>query len=372
MNYISIFFRKIFRYKLISVFFIVSQLVMYYAVFGALSIYNRAYSKETDKLNSMYNKQIRMEVSTSNCKDMLRYVAEDVDEGNLLLAGKLSLAYAQNGANTRSEVILKANEEFPYQLVSGRLPGSEADDYGKRLIALGRNKYKNAYEVDGKKYVTIENEEYEVCGIIGCKNSDYYDYKMVFNINCLGEKTLKAICEKGYYTLELSSNHSDLEESYSNVYGNIKSVDGRAQISSKKINSTGESEVMKSLETESMKINWLIYIFCIFNCLLMSQFWMIQRRKEIAVKKICGTSNIRILGAMLANIAELSILALIIFLASSAVINVFSPSEYAITFNMLSFFIAALAIVIMLVISMFYPVVKILKFDALAVIGNDE
>ena len=88
-------------------------------------------------------------------------------------------------------MILKANEEFPYQLVSGRLPGSEADDYGKRLIALGRNKYKNAYEVDGKKYVTIENEEYEVCGIIGCKNSDYYDYKMVFNINCLGENTLK-------------------------------------------------------------------------------------------------------------------------------------------------------------------------------------
>lgn len=34
--------------------FIVSQLVMFYSVFGALSIYNKAYAKEQDRIDSLY------------------------------------------------------------------------------------------------------------------------------------------------------------------------------------------------------------------------------------------------------------------------------------------------------------------------------
>lgn len=372
MKIIKMLYIKIFRYKLISIFFIISQLVMFYAVFGALSIYNRAYAKEMDKIKSLYDNRYEISVTTSHSKDMFKYIAEEVNEGNLLLNGKLSLAYTQAGANTRSEVILKVNEDLPYEMVSGRLPGSEPEDYGKNLIAVGRYKYKDAYELDGKKYVTIENEEYEICGVIGCKNSDYYDYKMVFNINCLGERTLKAIYETGNYVIELSSNQFDLKDSYSAVYGNIKSVDEKAQISAKKINSTGESAIDRAFETENMKVNEIIYIFCIFNCLLMSQFWLIQRKKEIAVKKICGTNNVRILGSIMANMAALSLIALVIFLLSVPVINIFSPTETIITVNLFSLCTTIAAIVITLVLSLVYPMVKLLNFDTMAVIGSDE
>ena len=54
MGRIRMIFRKLFRYKLISIFFIASQLVMFYSVFGALSIYNKAYAKEQDRINSLY------------------------------------------------------------------------------------------------------------------------------------------------------------------------------------------------------------------------------------------------------------------------------------------------------------------------------
>lgn len=47
MGRIKALLRSVFRYRLISAFFIISQLVMFYAVFGVLSIYNKAYAKET-------------------------------------------------------------------------------------------------------------------------------------------------------------------------------------------------------------------------------------------------------------------------------------------------------------------------------------
>lgn len=230
-------FRNIFRYKLISVFFIVSQLVMFYSVFGGLSIYNKAYAKEQDRLKSLYKNRIEMEVVTGNGRNVVEHVDSGLSEGNLIIAGKLSLYYAQINANTRCEVIIKYNEDIPYQMISGRLPGSEKSDNGKRLIAVGKYKYKDAYEKNGKKYVTIENEEYEVCGVIGSDKSDYYDYKMVLNIKCLGENARNVINNKGNYTVELLGNNGSLNESYATVFGNIKSADNAAQISSKTIDS---------------------------------------------------------------------------------------------------------------------------------------
>ena len=365
MGKIKALLRSVFRYRLISVFFIISQLVMFYAVFGVLSIYNKAYAKETDRLQSMYKNRIQLDVTVGNSQDMFNYISNGVEDGNMILGGKLSLSYAQISANTKCEVILKSNEELPYKMVSGRLPGSEPGDSGKRLIAVGRYKYKDAYEMDGKKYVTLENEEYEICGVIGSSTSDYYDYKMVLNIDCLGTNVMNEICRKDSYTIELSSNTRSLDNSYSAVFGNIRSVDAKSQINAKKLNSKGESDVVKALQGENMKINVMVYVFCIFNCLLMSQFWLIQRSREIAVKKIYGMSDSRIIGAMACNILALSVTALIIFAVSAVIINVVTSGVGIITVNLTTLLTTIAAIAVTIILSMAYPVIKILHYDCL-------
>lgn len=352
--------------------FIISQLVMFYAVFGVLSIYNKAYAKETDRLQSMYKNRIQLDVTVGNSQDMFNYISNGVEDGNMILGGKLSLSYAQISANTKCEVILKSNEELPYKMVSGRLPGSEPGDSGKRLIAVGRYKYKDAYEMDGKKYVTLENEEYEICGVIGSSTSDYYDYKMVLNIDCLGTNVMNEICRKDSYTIELSSNTRSLDNSYSAVFGNIRSVDAKSQINAKKLNSKGESDVVKALQGENMKINVMVYVFCIFNCLLMSQFWLIQRSREIAVKKIYGMSDSRIIGAMACNILALSVTALIIFAVSAVIINVVTSGAGIITVNLTTLLTTIAAIAVTIILSMAYPVIKILHYDSVEVLGSDD
>ena len=343
-----------------------------YAVFGVLSIYNKAYAKETDRLQSMYKNRIQLDVTVGNSQDMFNYISNGVEDGNMILGGKLSLSYAQISANTKCEVILKSNEELPYKMVSGRLPGSEPGDSGKRLIAVGRYKYKDAYEMDGKKYVTLENEEYEICGVIGSSTSDYYDYKMVLNIDCLGTNVMNEICRKDSYTIELSSNITSLDNSYSAVFGNIRSVDAKSQINAKKLNSKGESDVVKALQGENMKINVMVYVFCIFNCLLMSQFWLIQRSREIAVKKIYGMSDSRIIGAMACNILALSVTALIIFAVSAVIINVVTAGAGIITVNLTTLLTTIAAIAVTIILSMAYPVIKILHYDSVEVLGSDD
>ena len=366
-------FRKIFRYRLTAAFFIIGQLVVYFAVFGALGIYNKAFDKEKDRLLSLYKNRIEITAMTLNNSDIFTYAGLDVTDGNLLLAGKLSLAFQEAGSNTRSEIILKQNEQMPYQLLEGRLPGSAPEDTGKKLVALGRDKYRYAYERDGKKYVTLENDTYEVVGLIGSPNSDYWDYKIVLNINCIGQNTLKSIVKKHEYTIELSSNQHNLKDSYSKVYGNIMSAAPDAAITAKKINNMGEDTTMRTLAKENLKVNIIVYIFCIFNCMVMSEFWIIQRRKELAIKKAFGLSNFKILLEIAGNIAALSGVSLLLFFVIYAIIQVM-PFDVGISvkFNLFTCVSTVLAVLITITVTMIYPVYKVLRFNVADAIGNGE
>lgn len=362
--YIKQMFRKIFRYKLTSIFFLIGQLIVYGTIFGALGIYNKAYDKETDRLNSIYESCIQLDVVTSKKIDIFSYLPTNVDTGNMTLKGRLSLGIQELGTSMRCEMILKANEPLNYKLLSGRLPGDAPDDAGKNLVAAGINKVKEATEKDGKKYLTIEGEVYEVVGVLGSEKSDYWDNTVVLNLNCIGENTLKSIMTKQEYVIELGSNNGELDKTYSAVYGNIKSVDSDAVINATKINSTGESTIENTLARENIRVNVIAYFFCVLNCMIMSEFWMIQRRKEFAIKKAFGMSNIRIIGQIAASVAVLGVVAFIIFIAGFLILKIFPAANVPdISFSINSLLIAVSSILITFIVTMIYPVYKIIKFD---------
>ncbi len=369
---LTLIIRKLFRYRLISIFFIISQLVVYSAIFGALSIYNKAYAKEMDKLSGIYDNRILMDVVTISKRDIFTYAGMDMEQGNLIMAGKLSLAFSEQGSNNRSEVIIKANEDLPYPMVEGRLPGSEPEDEGKNVVAIGRGKLKYATEEAGKRYITIESDKYEVIGIIGSESSDYWDYKLVFHVNSLDKNVKEAIISKGSYTFEISSNINKLDDAYKEVYSNITSVDGSALIESKKMNSTGDSYVLQSLETENMKINMLVYVFCIFNCMLMSEFWIIQRRKEIAVRKVYGMSDGKILKGIAGDMLGLCVVALVLFLAGSLLANVLSGEKAVIVMNPVALPVVVAAMFLIIALTMAYPVYKIMRMEPAKILGNGD
>lgn len=356
--------KGIFRYKITSIFFIIGQLVMFFAVFGALGIYNKAYDKEMDRLAAIYEHRIQIDVTTMNKSDIFTDAGYNVTTGNLLLAGKLDLDIAEAGYNTITEVLLTVNEELPYKLIEGHIPGTEDSDKGKMLVALGRDKYKYAYEKDGKYWITIAGDVYEVCGVIGSEVSNYWDYKVVLNINCLGEETLKNIISRRNYTLELSSNKGDLQESYSFVYSNIMSLDSTSAISAKKLNSKGNSTMRNTFGRENLRVNIVVYVFCILNCMVMSEFWIIQRKKELAIRKTFGMSNLRIIFHIVQNIISLIITAFLIFIVIYGVARLIGWEIVGLID--VSFYTCVAIICVIIVssaVTMMYPIYKIIKLN---------
>ena len=373
MNIIINIWRSVFRYKLTASFFIIGQVIMYVTIFGALGIYNKAYQKEADRLAAQYKNRIEMDVTSLNKSDILSVDREDITEGNVI-AKNISLFYAERKSNNRRpEIILADNENIPYELVSGRLPGTQKDDEGKRLVALGRAQYEYAYEMDGKYYATFENESYEVVGIIGNSGSDYLDNTIVFDKRCLGDNVMSAVMKMSEYTIFIGSNYSDINETYAKVYNNIIRKDKNAAIESTNISGEGRSTVAGTLKRENVRINIVVYIFCIVNCMLMSEFWIIERKKEFAIKRTYGYSQLRIIGGIARDILVLGAAALCIYvICHMAAIYLLRIKLYTISWNIGVILSVIFINVTSLLFTIIVPSYRIMKINPAIILEGKE
>ena len=349
------FIKAIFRYKLTSVFFILGQLIVYFTVFGALNIYNRAFQKEEDKIKFQYANRIEMEISDNGKNDIISNCTEGVTSGNVILAGKIDAFFEEKKVSNRIEIIIKQNEDLNYEIADGRLPGTEGSDASKRQVALGRYQYKYAYEEDGKKYVTFDGEKYEVVGIIGNKGSDYLDYKIVFNINSIGENLLNNICNQNSYTIEIGSNVTDINDSYKTIYENILKRSSRAMIDSYSLKGNGENTISSTLYKEKFSVNILVYVFCLLNCMLISEFLIIQRKKEIAIRRTYGFSNARIVLGIMRDVSVLCLASFVIFIFVYMILNIMKLNLFAIAFDKLTVITVILINMISIMLTIIYP-----------------
>ena len=308
---------KVFRYQFVSICFIVGQLIAYIAVFGALQIYNSAIIKENERKNAIYAYRITAQVSVSG-KDILSQANKGVNKGNILLSGRMSVACEQtNGLNNRAELLLKISEELPYKVISGHIPGTQEEDLGKRVVAVGRKQYRNAVDKNGKKYLTYCMEEYEVVGVLGSE-SDYWDNRVVFHIDFIGERTLNYILDKeNNFEIHIDSNNyttDELKEEYDTLYTNIVNADNMASVHAIVDTSEGEETISSTYYQENIRVNYIVYIFCLINNVIISYFWIISRRKEIAVRQTFGYSKLRLAGMLVKDMAIMLITALAFFI----------------------------------------------------------
>lgn len=373
MRIIKNFFRNVFRYKLTAIFFIIGQLIMYITILGALGIYNKAYQKETDRINSQYKNRIEMNVVKLNKSEMISDCGDGIDTGNVILRN-VSLFFGERGStNRKPEIIISMNEADTYEMVSGRLPGTVPEDNGKQVVALGRGQYEYAYEDNGKCYATFENERYEVVGVIGNKGSDYLDYAIVFNADCLGTNVKTAIKDKKEYKILIGSNQYELNDTYKSVYNNIIKLDSNAAIESKSISGKGESTLNATMQKENIKINLIVYIFCIVNCMLMSEFWIIERNKEFAIRRTYGYGQLKLIGGIAKDILVLGVVSLMCYALIHIIIaNLIGVRLYEVKMDIKLVFMIVLINVTALVATLIKPVYRLMKMNPAVILEDIE
>ncbi|MDE6025980.1 MAG: ABC transporter permease [Lachnospiraceae bacterium] len=208
-----------------------------------------------------------------------------------------------------------------YRLVKGDFPTEEQLQSDGRYVVLGINKKDATYRRDGRDYILIQEDEYEVTGYISAKNSTILDNKILLFYSSIGDRIKQNLLD--YYRMAMlniiyesdtnsetytyMSDYIHSLDAYEEEYGTYESSNYNIMVSD-----SGE-QWYSTAEPLPMYGTWskLIYLFCIVMLLYVMELWMQQRREEFAIRKAFGYSDAKIMGLIMAQMAKLLLVAVV-------------------------------------------------------------
>lgn len=184
----------------------------------------------------------------------------------------------------------KSLEGFPLQ--SGRTFTAEESRSGAKIVMLGGSLLKEAVKRDGKQYFNIENQEYEVVGVIGRRNVSRLDHMVFMPIGTAMD--LKGM--EGKYVLD-GNNVERAADSIFEKWSKSATLNFSGTAFHQSITIQGETE-----ENSVEKIQTAIYLAVLFSFLLTVAscmlYWIKYRRQRIEAMQILGCSRWSVLKAV--------------------------------------------------------------------------
>lgn len=340
-----------FKYRLSSCYMVIGITLAFFSVVYGLNIYNSMLREMQLKKEYAYNNQTNVTIQT---KEGMEYV-NSIDEENGNIKLKNIKTYIKGlKYSYEAEAIISENETDMYQLISGRLPKvGEAD-----TIAIGTGLEECTYTKGEKHYIEIGGKEYEVVGKIGVEGTDLQKGTIILSLAGLSKQMLSAINSEESIHLVIQSNKDSTEDIYKSITKGLLPADSTF---------TNESlDMMKqslSYEDTGLSFAVVIYLFSIINCIIVSEFWIVQRKREIAVRKAFGWDNFDVVLLVFKDMFRLvgttCLISLLLgFILSKVFINLISLS---IQFDMVNIVTVVIYIFMTSIISILCPIYKVTK-----------
>lgn len=127
--------------------------------------------------------------------------------------------------------------------------------------------------------------------------------------------------------------------------------------------------IFSTMQNTGLSLALSIYLFSVVNCLVVTNYWIITRHRDMAIRKAFGWSNCNLICEMVSEMAEILLISLCI---GFILIEVFSRmTEGIISIHITPFLLCGTLLLLLftLVISVMIPVVHIVKIHPAEVIS---
>lgn len=284
--------------KLFKRYFTVASLVFLCFFSAFLSLYNGLLStSQTSRMikernRYAYNSELRVFINTTSSisPDLLYQLVSTVDKGNIYIED-MRIYFDDLEGLFKPKVILKQNEKLslpinnnPTQLPNGNIVISDNLINRHKAVSLHNNKL-NIYE-------TINTEDHPYAtNIIDINAIDYF------------RAFPDALNGLSNISLTVASNEINPYIVYEEIERYVNKEYPDINITSTEIN-TSKDPFSSSINSENM-ISVGLFFFALINTLIISYYWVIVRRHEIAIRKAFGATNLRIIKMMICEFGEI-------------------------------------------------------------------
>lgn len=291
--------RRFIHYRVSSAFMIMGIIISFICFFNSMNLYH---------LMSMQKKESKEYEYVSHKQCNYLNMGESVDVNEILSASKgivriqdVHLYRDVNQALGLTDVITTQKEKLIYPVVEGEIPETD-DDIEEPTIILGRGFLAETIEQSGKRYYMLDGIKFRVCAVVGTASSDLIDYKMMIYSKGVPDSTQRKWNTLENMTFALESNKDNVDEVLKEIQTNVKQSGKKIAI-----NGGGTMEDRLPGVDSDGKYYVIVLLFCITNVVIVSEYWIKSRYKEIALRKMLGYSDGRVYALlyrdMVANVA---------------------------------------------------------------------
>lgn len=280
------------------------------------------------------------------------------DERGILRVQDATLYRDAVNAPGLADIILSQKEPLIYPVVEGKLPETDKELRCPTVI-LGRKHLQDVIYENGKKYYEIEGVMCQVCAVLGSEGSDIFDYKVILYYEGLNDELRRCIDVFHEFSFVIESNRADTQFIMKNLQERTKKYTSEVALGG----GIGETNEYQVGVEEDISYYLIIFLFCVVNVIVVSEYWIKRRYKEIAIRRIFGYSDIRIYAVLYRDLVlNVSIAVGIALLIQGLLQNAFKEYMH-IYMSQLGYYIgySVLFIFIISAVIMIYPILLLRK-----------
>lgn len=351
---------------------------------GTSFVSNLYYS---DKAKSQYNPQkakvydITYSALKSSDSSVMNKLFSKIDNDTGLFINDLLLhtnASEVNAYNKVSGEYFTNDNVWHYPLISGNYYTADDVKKGNKVVVLGSNLLKRAYERNGNKYIEIEEEEYLIKGVIGIPNEESsWDNRIIMPCTSM---------PKNYFENNLQRDLEDISFAIYNEKGeysqDIKQInaEGKKLFDNFTLDYLGELQDDNSLKVVVENPDFLLfvaligYIITIIFAINITVFWIEKRKYEISVRKAFGFTNGSIIKMIFKEMIGFAIISFIIAIIVQFLIGlaVGSIANYTLKLYLPNLVIGLFVVLVTALVTTLIPAIKAIKVEPAEALKSKE
>lgn len=286
------------RYPLSGGYLILVLFVVFLILFDILGSYNRELRWKKDAEYYRYPFEYQMTAFSLPVEEREAFAERlhEVEGVNVKIDEIEVSVTGEAGRIGFADALLSSGIGERYPMKEGTLPAADADP---PQAAVGTDYEGDLYERDGASYLQIDGTEYEISGIIESPYSDYMNKKIVVCYEDLRETRKE---KAGENLSMLVQSDAAPDDALNQMYRILKEVNPNVIIQAYR--ETASLSEPTGTDSEERTMQWMLIGFCALVLALVADFWVEDRKKEMAVRKTFGFGTVRILWMMLLELLE--------------------------------------------------------------------
>lgn len=340
---------KIFkRYSVVSILIIFCYFSAFIALCNGLLSTVQASGLIQKENQYAYSNEVQatIRVAESITPDLLYQLMDNVDICNVYIEN-MEIYFEEIDGVYRPEILLSQNEKLslPISKNISNIPASA-------IIAASAN-------VGEEKQLNIHGKCFSIYDKMNTDEFPFVTGLFVLNANDYFEAFPNALTDATELTLRIASNKSNAYFAYSQIQENIKKFLPEAKIYGSDVTST-ESIFQSALSQENV-ISVGLFLFALINTIVISYYWVVVRRREIAIRKAFGASNFTVIRLMTTELLKLIGFSALLATAVQSVIWMIQGNSIDVMDSIVIGVVLLISITIAVVVVMIAPVRCILQ-----------